>query len=295
MAAFVVTRTIRAFDPRSWTRQQLVGMANNNQATVVVGSNTIDAADAASRKLYGGPQFEIFGTTDSNTAAASSPVISLSDEGVIFPANTTRDIEVEVLAFNGANRYRYRTRQRIAGATDPTLGGPEQYLTSCLARYVCTTDGSTTSVEVAAECVGPEWHDGAAPVAGAFSGGAATVQWLGANLPSRTFTPLSCQNNLTAAATNENFIAMIQQTISLTNTTTVVAGVDVAGTETAAIGAGRIEASAFITPPVHTPVLIDTVSAPDEVFIGALGISSDVVTWAIRVFVGDLVSAGPLV
>lgn len=282
MAAFVVTRTIANYLDRTkqGDKKRLKDAVNGGETE----------SEKALNQILRQPDFIITGTTDTNTAAASSPVISLSDNGVTFPANTYRDILVEVHAGNGSNAFRWMTRQRVLGGTDPTLKGPERYVTDCTARYVCTTDGSTTSVEVAAECMQPEWFDGAAPVAGAFSSGAATVQWLGANLPSRTLTPLTCQNNLTAAATNENFIAMIQQTISLTNSTTVLAGVDVTGTEAAAIGAGRIEATVCITPPCHAPVLIDTVSTPDEVFIGALGLSSDLVTWVVKVYVGDLVA-----
>lgn len=294
MAAFVVTRTIRAFDPRSWTRQQLVAMANNNQATVIVGSNTIDAADAASRKIYGGAQFEIFGTTDTNTAAASSPVLNLTDEGVIFPANTTRDIEVEVLAFNGSNRYRWRNRQRILGATDPTTSGPLQFLTDCRATFGITSTG-TTVTEVAAQCRAPSWWDGASPVAADLSSNATTIQWLGTNSPVGSIVPVGISHSAStqaAAATRAfNF-----GNNNLTNGTTAFFVSDVATPTAANFTSGdQLTATAIITPPVDAPVLIDTATTPDKVFIGALGLSSDVVTWAIRVFIGDLVSAGPLV
>lgn len=294
MAAFVVTRTIRAFDPRSWTRQQLVGMANNNQATVIVGLNTIDAADAASRKLYGGAQFEIFGTTDTNTAAASSPVLNLSDEGVSFPANTTRDIEIETLAFNGANRFRWRTRQRILGATDPTLAGALQFLTDCRAFVEVTTDGSTTSVETA-NCRAPAWWDGATPLIGAFSTGQGTISWLGANNAVGSLVPIGANHAPTTPGTVANDKFICQAAVSLANGTSQMN--TVGGTTDFALGlaAGTLQATAFITPPLDVPVLIDTATTPDKVFIGALGLSSDVVTWSIKVFVGDLVSAGPLV
>ncbi len=281
MAAFVrtgFTNNFRNLDPdaRQWLFDAQAGGSEDSRKSM--------------QQLLRQPHFIIRGTTDTNTAAASSPVLSLNDEGVSFPANTYRDIIVETVAANGSNCYRYCTRQRVLGGTDPTLKGPERYLTDCVARYVATTDGATTSVEVAAECVGPEWWDGAAPVGGAFSGGAATVQWLGTNAPVRFLTPLTCQNGLTAAATAENLIAMIQRAINLTNGTSELAGVDITGTEAAGIGAGRIEASAFLTPPVHSPVLIDTASTPDEVFIGALGLSSDLVTWNIQVFVGPAIN-----
>lgn len=241
------------------------------------------------QQLLRQPDFVILGTTDTNTAAASSPVLALNNEGgVAFPANSERDIVVFTEAVNGANRYRYSCAYRVLGGTDPTLKGVERYLTDCVARYVATTDGATTSVEVAAECVGPEWWDGAAPVAGAFASGVATVQWLGTNAPVRFLTPLTCNNNLTAAMSAEVFNAMLQRNISLANGTSELDGADVIGTEGVGIGAGRIEASAYMTPPVHSPLLINTTPAPDEVTLGALGLSADLVTWTFRVFVGPI-------
>lgn len=286
MAAFVATRTIRAYDPFPRSLQERFAKAFQNQDTY---------AEANLRKIHGLPQFEIFGTTDTNTAAASSPVISLSDEGVTFPVNTTRTIEVETLAFNGSNRYRWRTRQRIQGGTDPVLSGPEEWLTSTRAFYGFTTADGTTTTEDATACIAPAWWDGASPVAGNVASNAITIQWLGTNSPVRLLLPGDVQNFDAAAVTGDSRVYQ-HGNVSTTNGTSDVFVSDVAAPTAANWTAGSVvRISADVFPVVHSPVLIDTVSAPDEVFIGALGISSDVVTWAIRVFVGDLVTSGPLV
>lgn len=295
MAAFVATRTIRAFDPRTASPLDRQMRALNSQETVVVGSNNISAADAALRKIQGLPQFEIFGTTDSNTAAASSPVINLTDEGVTFPANTRRIIRVHTIGFNGANRYEFVTEQRVMGATDPTLQGPERFLTECDAVYGFTTADGTTTTEVAAECIGPEWWDGASPVSGNVASNAFTIQWLGTNSPVRVLLPGDVEN-FDAAAIAADARSFQHGNVSLTNGTSDVFISDVA-TPTAAnfANASVVRVRAKLLPIIQTPVLIDTATTPDKVFIGALGISSDVVTWVIRVFIGDLVTVGPLV
>lgn len=294
MAAFVATETRRFFDPTPVTLDQLHKRAGFTGQTVTVGGFTIDVPEAALRRLYGRPTFEIFGTTDTNTAAASSPVISLSDNGVYLLANTYRDIEVETLAFNGANRFKWRTRQRVRGGSEVTLEGPQQFLTECMALVEATTDGSTTSVETT-NCRAPAWWDGATPLIGAFSTGQATISWLGANNPVGSLVPIGANHAPTTPGTVANDKFVLQAAVSLANGTSQMN--TIGGTTDFALGlaAGTVQATAFITPPVDAPVLIDTASSPDEVFIGALGLSSDVVTWQIKVFVGELITDGPLV
>lgn len=238
-------------------------------------------------RIMGKANFHVSATTDSNTAAASSPLISLSDEGVLFPANTERVITVAVLAANGANRYSFVTQQRVLGGTDPTLKGPEQYITSLLAAYGFTTADGTTTTEVAAECIQPGWWDGAAPVSGNVASNAITIQWLGANSPVRLLLPRDVQA-FDAAAVTGDARSYQHGNVSLANGTSDIFVSDVA-TPTAANwpNASVVRAYAQLYPPVHCPVLIDTASAPDEVFIGALGISSDVVTWEVDIFVSD--------
>ena len=279
MTAFAATRTLR----RYIDRDQRDDFKRLKDALYEGG----DVGLAALGQIYKLPDFVIEGTTDSNTAAASSPVISLSDEGVSFPANTYRDIEVETWAANGSNCYRFRTRQRVLGGTDPTLKGPEEFLTSCEAFYGFTTADGTTTTEDATSCIAPAWWDGASPVAGNVSSNAMTIQWLGTNAPVRLLIPGGVANFDAAAAAADSRVYQ-HGNVSVANGTSDIFVSDVA-TPTAAnwSNGSVVRARAFILPPVQSPVIIDTASTPDEVWIGALGISSDLVTWRIRVFVGD--------
>jgi hypothetical protein len=282
MAAFVATNTIRRYIDRD-KRDDLKRLKD---ALYEGGTTGI----ASLNQLMDLPDFVIEGTTDSNTAAASSPVISLSDEGVTFPANTYRDIEVETFAANGSNCYRFRTRQRILGGTDPTSKGPEEFITSCESFYGFTTADGTTTTEDATSCIGPAWWDGASPIAGNVTSNAITIQWLGTNAPVRLLLPGGVANHDGAAVTGDSRVYQ-HGNVSTTNGTSEIFVSDVA-TPTAAnwTNSSVVRARAYILPPVQTPVLIDTVSTPDEVFIGALGLSADLVTWRIRVFVRDAVN-----
>jgi hypothetical protein len=282
MAAFVVTNTIRRYIDRD-KRDDLKRLKD---ALYEGGTTGI----ASLNQLMDLPDFVIEGTTDSNTAAASSPVISLSDEGVTFPANTYRDIEVETFAANGSNCYRFRTRQRVLGGSDPTLKGPEEFLTTCEAFYGFTTADGTTTTEDATACIAPAWWDGASPVAGNVTSNTATVQWLGTNAPVRVLLPGSV-NNLDAGAAAADSRVYQHGNVSLTNGTTDIFVSDVATPTAANWSNGSIvRARAYILPPVQTPVIIDTASTPDEVWVGALGLSADLVTWRIRVYVKDAVN-----
>lgn len=281
MAAFVTTNTIRRYIDRD-RRDDLKRLKDALYEGGTDGFKSING-------LLNLPDFVIEGTTDSNTAAASSPVISLSDEGVTFPANTYRDIEVETWAANGSNCYRFRTRQRVLGGTDPTLKGPEEFLTYCEAFYGFTTSDGTTTTEDATACIAPAWWDGASPVAGNVSSNAITIQWLGTNSPVRLLLPGSV-NNFDAAAIAADARVYQHGNISTTNGTSDIFVSDVA-TPTAANwpNGSVVRARAYLLPPVQSPVIIDTASTPDEVWIGALGLSADVVTWRIRVFVSDAI------
>lgn len=286
MAAFVATNTIR----RYLDRDKRDDMRRLKDALYEGGTTGF----ASLNQIYQLPDFIIEGTTDSNTAAASSPVISLSDEGVSFPADTYRDIEVETWAANGSNCYRFKTRQRILGGTNPTAKGPEEFLTDCRAFYGFTTADGTTTTEDATSCVAPAWWDGASPVAGNVASNAVTIQWLGTNAPARLIFP-GTVNAFDAAAVTGDSRVYQHGNVSTTNGTSDVFVSDVA-TPTAANwpNGSVVRVQATLMPPVHSPVIIDTASTPDEVWIGALGLSSDVVTWRIRVFVSDLIAL-PLV
>lgn len=246
----------------------------------------------ALQRMFGAPFRHIDATTDSNTAAASSPLISLSDEGVAFAANTIRKVSVAVVAANGANRFMYATEQWILGGTDPTLYGPETYLTDCSA-VLSTVLGSsgTTTTETAALCKAPGWWDGAAPAIGVFSSGLATAYFLGGTgtpaLPCRAIIPQYAQfSHATSSIANTRMVGMHNPAVADSSIQLAIADL---ATPSASAADGTLTAQARVFPPVHSPVLIDTASAPDEVFIGALGLSSDLVTWSVDVFIGDAI------
>jgi len=279
MAAFVATNTIRRYVDRD-KRDDVKRLKD----ALYEGG---DVGLASLGQIYQLPDFVIEGTTDSNTAAASSPVISLSDEGVKFPANTHRDIVVETWAANGSNVWRYRTRQRVLGGTDPTLKGPLEFETECTVYYGMTTSDGTITTEDATSCIASAWWDGASPVAGSVASNTLTIQWLGTNSPVSNIIP-GFVNNLDAAAAAGDSRVYQHGNVSLTNGTTDVFVSDVATPTAANFSNGSIvRVSARIFPVIQSPVIIDTASTPDEVWIGALGITSDLVTWRIRVWVSD--------
>jgi hypothetical protein len=241
-------------------------------------------------RLFGKAFRRIEATTDTNTAAASSPIISLSDEGVLFPANTERLVTVAVMAANGDNRFNFVTQQRVLGGTDPTLKGPETYLTDCEARLVTALGSSgTTTTETAALCKAPQWWDGAAPAVGVFSSGLATAFFLGGTgtpaLPCRAIVPLGAEfSHATSSIANSRLVAMHNPAVADSSIQLAIADL---ATPSASAADGTLVARALVLPPIHAPVLIDTVSTPDEVIIGLLGIASDVVTWIVDVYISD--------
>jgi len=241
-------------------------------------------------RMFARPWKRFEGTTDTNTAAASSPIVSLSDEGILFPANTERLITVAVMAANGDNRFSFVTQQRVLGGTDPVLKGPEVYLTDCEA-VLSTVLGSsgTTTTETAALCKAPAWWDGAAPAVGAFSSGLATAYFLGGTgspaLPCRAILPLGATfSHATSSIANTRMVGMHNPAVATSSVDLAIADL---ATPSASSADGTLTARARVLPPIHAPVLIDTATSPDEVIIGALGIASDSVAWIVDVFIGD--------
>lgn len=227
-------------------------------------------------------------TTDDNTAAASSPILNLTDLGVAFDTDHESDIYVEVTAANGANRFRFTTVQRVLGGTNPTLKGIVQFLTECNAYYGFTTADGTTTTEDATACIGPAWWDGASPVAGDVSSNKITIQWLGGNFAAGLVLP-GYVNNFDAAAIVGDSRVYQHGNVSLSNGTSDVTVSDNAASPALAnwTAGSVVRASARILPPIECPVLIDTAPTPDKVFIGAKGLSSDLVTWNVHVYVTD--------
>jgi hypothetical protein len=253
-------------------------------------------------RIMGEPHFKIRATTDTNTAAsASNFALDLSAQGLTAASGAltsassganrqTRNVKIDVVAYNGANRYKWSQRQRV-GVDDSgnlILIGPKVFLTDCYARYVATTDGSSTTVEVAAECKAPAWWDGSAPVAGAFSSGVSTVQWLGGNAPVGVLTPCGGQFNSSDGAAITNQGHCHQRNVSLTNGTSDLQLFSSDGTEAmGSVGNGRIEAEAYIEPPMAVELFVNTTPTPDTLLVCLVGIASDVVTWQVDVTIED--------
>lgn len=240
-------------------------------------------------RLFGKPWKRFHATTDDNTAAASSPLVSLSDEGILFPANTERVITLNVMAANGDNRFSFTTSQRVLGGTNPTLKGPENFHTDCEAVLVTALGSSgTTTTETAALCKAPGWWDGAAPAVAAFSSGLATAYFLGGTgspaLPCRAILPLGAEfSHATSSIANTRKVGMHNPAVAASSIDLAIADL---ASPSASSADGTLVARARVLPPVHAPVLIQDLT-PDEVIIGLLGLSSDVVTWIVDVFVGD--------
>ncbi len=267
------------------TGSKKLGQDEYENLIAALGQNNLQLS-----RMFNRPWKRFEGTTDSNTAAASSPIVSLSDEGIEFPADTERLITVAVMAANGSNRFTFVTQQRVLGGTNPTLVGPEQYLTDCEA-VLSTVLGSsgTTTTETAALCKQPAWWDGSAPAVGAFSSGLATAYFLGGTgspaLPCRGIIPLGGHfSHATSSIANSRLVALHNPTVATSSLDIAIADL---ATPSASSADGTLTLRARVLPPVHCPVLIDTGATPDEVFLGALGISSDVVTWVVDVFLGD--------
>lgn len=252
----------------------------------LIGALTHDRAALA--RMFSGPSRRVTFTTDDNTAAASSPILNLSDLGVSFDANTERQILLDVFAANGSNRYRFSTLTRVLGsATAPAVKGTPQFLTPCQAYYGFTTADGTATTEDAAACLSPGWWDGAAPVAGDVSSNAISIQWLGTNSPVGLIIPGGVQH-YDAAGAAADARSFQHGNVSLANGTSSVFVSDVA-TPTAATwsNASVVRIGALVLPPIDCVVLADTSPTPDEIFIGAKGLSSDLVTWEVDVYVSD--------
>jgi hypothetical protein len=240
-------------------------------------------------RMFGRPWKRFEGATDTNTAAASSPIANLTTEGILFPADSERIITVRTMAANGSNRFSFTTQQRVLGGTNPTLVGPETYVTDCDAVLQTALGSSGTTTTENTFCKAPQWWDGAAPAVGVFSSGLATAYFLGGTgtpaLPCRAILPISAEfSHATSSIANTRVVGMHNPAVATASIDLAIADL---ATPSASAADGTLTVRARVLPPVHSPVLIDTSPTPDQVFIGALGLSSDVVTWIVDVFIGD--------
>lgn len=262
----------------------------------VLGNNAFEARRLVNPQLYQHlpADFNVLCTTDSNDAASATNVaLNLSVKGLTaalgaLAANEQRDLFVSVMAANGANRYRFRTRQRVGlAAGELVLIGNTEFLTDCEATYGMTTADGAATTEVASECQGPAWFDGAAPVAGVIASNAFTINWLGVNSPVGTIIPRSGEYT-DAAAIAGDARSLQHGAVSLANGTSAVFISDVATPTAATFANGSaVRVSAKVLPPISAQWFVNTATAPDELLLCPVGISGDLVTWDVSVLIGE--------
>lgn len=254
------------------------------------------------RRLQKLSHFQIRATTDTNTAAGSSNfALDLSANGLTAASGAltsassganrqTRDVIIDVIAYNGANRYKWQQKQRVGvdDSGNAILIGPKTITTSCRAVYEATvTAGATPSTTETANCRAPEWFDGAAPVAGAGASGDITVSWLGANSPVGSIQPISINSTQDGAAAANALAAAWTRNHSLTNGTSDLCLISNETTNADGPLAGVVTAHADVTPPMSVDLVVNATPTPDTLLLGLVGISSDVVTWQVDVTISD--------
>ncbi len=249
-------------------------------------------------RIMGEPHFKIRATTDSNDAASSSNfALDLSAEGLTAATGAVssassnnlrqvRDILIDVVATNGANRYRWKQTQRV-GCDDSgnmILIGPKTFLTDCHAKLETTVGGSGTTTTETANCKAPAWFDGVAPAVAPLSSGIATISWC-ANSPVGSLLPLDANfAHATASVANTRICAHHNATLSNGTSSAVIA--DLATPSASAVD-GVLTAGAIITPPCSVELFVNTTPTPDTLLVCLVGISSDVVAWQVGVTIGD--------
>lgn len=257
--------------------------------------NSLDS-DGSFSKLFGLADFVINGTTDSNDGVTVSPAF-LSDTlnsntnlnaFVQFPANTVRTVMVGFTAQNGSNRHQVLTKVRVLGGATPTILGPLTFLTNVNAFFEGTSNGANAITANPTGCVGPEWSDGGPPTCGftgVASGGAFVINWLpGLNGPSNVgyIQPMPVNVNPSAQGTAA-FAVANHRGVDLVNARTTVFAVNPIAGGAVGIPAGTVQAHARIYPPIQATLF----ASGGNLNVGVQGLSSDVVTWRLAIFVGD--------
>lgn len=107
----------------------------------------------ASNELAGKPDFRARVKTTDNSAA--SQVIDLTDEGVLFPANTVRKIRFRSFAVSDNDQYTQEWEQLVLGGTTPKLLGTAKLLNAVgningtAVQYGCCRAQSTYAQDTA--------------------------------------------------------------------------------------------------------------------------------------------------
>lgn len=151
MAAIVVTQLISRWTGNEKSRAAYLRALEPGDLTALKDLETM---------VLDLPHFEIYGTTDTNTA--DSDAINLNDQGVTFPAGFKRLIEVHAFVADGSTTAYRKAQALITGGTTPVIEGElvvgndtvdtnPDFIT---ATPVVTFDFEVVSDEVIIEAVG---------------------------------------------------------------------------------------------------------------------------------------------
>lgn len=229
------------------------------------------------------PDFVIEGTTDTNTAAlnagaADSIQVNLSTEGVAFPTDTVRVIDIMSETRDGALRNYQWIRQFVLGGTNPTLiRGVQDMGPRSGGR--CTFANSGTDI-VAADAFGGFSVTLDETATGRFAAAIPTARRV---IVESLHMAIVGTGSLAAAVAHAHLNA-----INLA-TGVIELGTRLGDAATALAPADTMELHArFSVLPVANPELaIVTTTTPDQVVVGAVGESGDVISWHTEVYISD--------
>lgn len=114
MAAIVVSKTVSRWTGHEKSRASYLSALAPNDETARKDLETM---------VLGLPHFEVYGTTDTNTA--TSVALNLSDQGVTFPAGTQRNVLVRAYVAQAAETgfIEYEATVNGADGTTPEVDG----------------------------------------------------------------------------------------------------------------------------------------------------------------------------
>ena len=230
--------------------------------------------------MFGVPDFIIEGTTDTNTAAldtgaANSIQVNLTTEGVTFPTDTVRMIDVMCETRDGAQRNFQHIRQWVLGGTNPTLIRGVQNMGPDVGGQVTFSSASAT----AAHAFGDFTITAAATATGRY---AAAVPGWRRLITKAVNLAMVTTGDLTAIGTTANLNA------GTASSGVIELGIRAGAQENVAPADTVVLDVLFDLLPIANPELaIVTTTTPDQVIVGAVGESSDVITWYTRVFISE--------
>lgn len=274
MAVFARTRLVN-----NWIDREKVHDSKRLRDALYEGGS--DGAKSLSN-IMGVPDFIIEGTTDTNTAAldtgaANSIQVNLSTEGVTFPTDTVRMIDIMCETRDGALRNFQHIRQFVLGGANPTLVRGVQNMGPSVGGQVTFATAAAT----AAHAFGDFTITSAATATGRYA--AAVPGW-------RRLITKACNlslvgtGDLTAVGTTANLNA------GTASSGVIELGIRAGAQENVAPADTVVLDVLFDHLPIANPELaVVTTTSPDQIVVGAVGESSDVVSWYTRVFISEAI------